>query len=156
MNARVDLMKVGAGALEILVGLENLLKKSTLDEQLRHLVKLRSSQINGCLYCCDMHTREARLSGVPERKIAQLPAFDESSLYDEREKAALAWAESLVHIDQTHAPDAAWERVRRFFDEQQAADLTLLCATINLWNRLAIGTRAQPPATWPKLPVTPS
>lgn len=145
-------MKVGAGALEILQGLEKYLKNSGLDEQLMHLVKLRSSQINGCLYCCDMHARDARLAGVAERKVHQLPVFEESSLYDEREKAALAWAESLVHVAETHAPDAAWERVRAHFDEQQAADLTLLCATINLWNRVATGTRAQPPATWPKLP----
>ncbi len=145
-------MKVGAGALEILQGLEKHLKKSGLDERLMHLVKLRSSQINGCLYCCDMHTRDARLAGVPERKVAQLPAFEESSLYDEGEKAALAWAESLTRIADTHAPDTAWERLRAHFDEQQAADLTLLVGTINLWNRLAIGTRAQPPAHWPKLP----
>jgi AhpD family alkylhydroperoxidase len=152
MNARVDLMKVGAGALEGLQGLERYLKHSGLDERLTHLIKLRASQINGCLYCCDMHTRDARLAGVPERKVAQLPAFEESSLYDEREKAALAWAESLTRIAETHAPDAAWERLRACFDEQQAADLTLLVGLINTWNRIAIGTRAQPPPTWPKLP----
>ena len=152
MKARVDLTKVSRGGYEAMLGLERYLKECGLDEALLHLIKLRASQVNGCLYCVDMHARDARLAGVPERKVHQVAAFEESPLYDEREKAALAWAEALTRVADTHAPDAAWERLRAHFDERQASDLTLLVATINAWNRLAIGARSQPPAEWPELP----
>jgi len=152
MKARVDLSKVGRGGYEAMLGLERYLKERGLDAPLMHLMKLRASQINGCLYCIDMHARDARMAGVPERKVHHVAAFEESPLYDEREKAALGWAESLTLLADTRAPDAAWERLRACFDEQHAADLTLLVATINAWNRICVGLRSQPPAEWPALP----
>jgi AhpD family alkylhydroperoxidase len=151
MSSRLDYPKIAPAAFEALLALEKYLH-SALDPKLTHLLKLRASQINGCAYCVDMHARDARLAGVPERKLHSLAAFEESPLFDEREKAALAWTESLTRVSETHAPDAAWERLRAHFAEKELADLTWVVAAINAWNRVAIAFRAQPPSSWPQLP----
>jgi AhpD family alkylhydroperoxidase len=149
----VNLAKVGTGGLEALLGLERYLAQCGLEPRLMHLIKLRASVINGCTFCVDMHARDARLAGEPERRVHAVAAFEESPLFDDKEKAALAWADALTRIATTHAPDEAWERLRRHFSEKEAADLTWLIGAINLWNRVSIGTRVQPPEEWPKLPV---
>jgi AhpD family alkylhydroperoxidase len=152
MSRRVNYTELAPGAYHALLGLEQYLEKSGFDRTLLHLVKLRASQINGCAFCIDMHARDARLAGEPERRVHAVAGFDESPLFSEREKAALAWTEVITRIGETHAPDAAWERVRAHFDERAATDLTWAIAAINAWNRVAIAFRAEPPATWPKLP----
>jgi AhpD family alkylhydroperoxidase len=144
--------KVAPAAYEALLGLEKVLHESTLDPKLMHLVKLRASQINGCAFCVDMHARDARLAGESERRVHGVAAFEESPLFNEREKAALHWAEVVTRISDTHAPDTAWERLRAQFNEKEVADLTWLIAGINAWNRVAIAFRSQPPMHWPKLP----
>jgi AhpD family alkylhydroperoxidase len=136
-----------------MVRLEEYLKGSGLEERLMHLVKLRASQINGCAFCVDMHARDARLAGESERRVHGVAAFEESPLFTEREKAALAWAETVTRISENHAPEAAWQRLRAQFSDKEVADLTWLVAAINSWNRIAISFRSQPPSSWPALPA---
>jgi AhpD family alkylhydroperoxidase len=105
------------------------------------LVKTRASQINGCAFCLDMHTREARADGETEQRLYVLPAWRESPLYTERERAALAWTEALTLISKTHAPDDVYEAARAQFSETELVNLTMVIVAINGWNRLAIGFR---------------
>lgn len=114
-----------------------------LDPRLIDLVKMRASQINGCTYCLDMHSRHARRLGESERRLYLLNAWRESSLYTPQERAALAWTESVTRIAETHPPDAVYEEVRREFTDKELGDLTVLVGMINLWNRLAIALRSQ-------------
>jgi AhpD family alkylhydroperoxidase len=103
------------------------------------LVKMRASQINGCAYCFDMHSKALRRNGESEQRLYLLNAWRESPLYSPRERAALAWTEALTRVAEAHAPPAVCEEVRRHFDDKELVDLTMLIGMINLWNRLAIG-----------------
>jgi AhpD family alkylhydroperoxidase len=118
----------------------------TLDHKLLALVKMRASQINGCAYCLHMHSGEARKAGEKDERLFLLNAWHESTMYTDRERAALAWTESLTNISETHAPDEAYDEVRRHFDEDELVALSMAIAMINAWNRLAIGFRNQHPA----------
>lgn len=118
----------------------------TLDHRLLALVKMRASQINGCAYCLHMHSQEARKLGETGERLLLLDAWQESALYSERERAALAWTEALTRIAETHAPDDIYEEARRAFSDQDLAALSIAIAMINAWNRLAIGFRKQHPA----------
>jgi AhpD family alkylhydroperoxidase len=109
-------------------------------------VKTRASQINGCAYCLEMHTREARAAGETEARLHLLAAWAESSLYTPRERAALAWTEALTRVSETHAPDEAWQAVAAEFSEAEIVDLTVAIGMINTWNRLAVGFRLAHPA----------
>src|SRR5215471_591978 len=140
MSARIDFTK--AEATKALLGLERYLRTCGLEESLLHLVKMRASQINGCAYCMDMHSKDARAAGETEQRLYVLPGWREAPLYTDRERAALAWTESLTRIADTHAPDEVFQEVREQFDEKELADLTLAIVTINAWNRIAIGFRA--------------
>jgi len=152
MSDRSRHMRAAPGALEAMLGLEKYLKQCGLDEKLMLLVKLRASIINGCTYCVDMHSRDARLAGESERRVHAVGAWEDSPVFSEREKAAFAWADALTNIATTHAPDDVYERVRAQFDDKELADLTLLVGAINTWNRISIGFRTPPPASWPPLP----
>jgi len=132
-------------AMKTLRAVETYLHQSGLDGNLILLVKMRASQLNGCAYCLDMHSKELRHHGETEQRIYLLDAWRESSLYAPRERAALAWTEALTRIAETHAPDAAYDEVRRHFDDKALVDLTVLIGMINLWNRVAIGFRAEHP-----------
>jgi AhpD family alkylhydroperoxidase len=146
MTQRLNPYTVAPDGVAALVGVENYLQKCGLDHKLIALVKTRVSQINGCAYCLHMHTEEARKLGESEVRLHLLDAWHESSLYSARERAALAWAESLTNIAATHAPDQVYEEVRRQFSEKEVADLSIAIAMINAWNRLAIGVRSAHPA----------
>ena len=128
-----------------MVALENAVQASGLEQTLIDLVKTRASQINGCAYCIHMHTREARGRGETEERLYLLDAWRESPLYSDRERAALAWTEALTLISQTHAPDAVYDEVRQHFAEDELVKLSVLVATINAWNRIAIGFRSMHP-----------
>jgi AhpD family alkylhydroperoxidase len=119
--------------------------KRTLDHTLLHLVKMRASQINGCAFCLHMHSAEARKDGERDERLFLLDAWQESGMYTDRERAALAWTESLTHVSETHAPDDVYEEVRRHFNEDELVALTMAIGLINAWNRMAIGFRAQHP-----------
>jgi AhpD family alkylhydroperoxidase len=120
--------------------------KANFDEKLLALVKMRASQINGCAYCLHMHSEEARKLGESDERLLLLDAWHESALYNERERAALAWTEALTKIAETHAPDDVYDAVRAVFSDDELIALSIAIAMINAWNRLSIGFRAQHPA----------
>src|SRR5260221_14293015 len=144
MKPRIDFKTIPAEALRGLYALEHYLHASGLDAKLLHMVKMRVSQINGCAYCLDMHSKDARAAGETEQRLYELNAWRETPFYSERERAALAWAEALTLVHQTHAPDDLYEEVRKRFTEEEVVSLTAAIVSINSWNRLAIGFRAVP------------
>jgi len=150
MQTRVNYLKVAPETIKAAQALETHLANSGLETSLYHLVKTRASQINGCAFCIHMHTRDARAHGETEERLYLLDAWRESPLYTDRERAALAWTESLTHISETHAPDDVYEEVRKHFTEQETVNLTMLIGMINLWNRLAISMRSVHPVSKPK------
>jgi AhpD family alkylhydroperoxidase len=125
--------------------LENQVTSSGLEQSLIELVKTRASQINGCAFCINMHTQDARKHGETEQRLYLLNAWREAPVYTERERAALAWTDALTLISETHAPDDVYQEVRAQFSEAETVNLTMLIATINAWNRLAISFRSMPP-----------
>jgi AhpD family alkylhydroperoxidase len=148
MHQRLNLTTAAGKALEPMMALEANIHASSLDHSLIELVKMRASQINGCAYCLHMHSKDARAAGESEERLYLLNAWRESSLYTDKERAALAWTESLTNIAQTGAPDEDYQPLKAHFSEAEIVQLTLLITTINAWNRLAIGFRAQHPRTW--------
>lgn len=122
----------------------NYLDTSSIEPKLRRLVDLRVSQINGCAYCVDLHSRQLRDLGESEQRIDCLVVWREVPFYDERERAALEWAEAVTRIEDTHAPDSVYEYVAEQFPEKELVDLTWVIANMNLWNRIAIGFRRLP------------
>jgi AhpD family alkylhydroperoxidase len=150
---RVNIMKVSPAAYEAMRGLEAYIRKSSIEPQLVHLIKMRASQINGCAYCLDMHSKEARADGETEQRLYLLDAWRETSFYTARERAALAWTEALTLIAETHAPDDVYEEVRKEFSEEELVDLTLAIVAINGWNRIAVGLRAEAGTYQPARPA---
>ncbi len=140
---RLNYMKVSPEALQSMLGLETYLAKSSIEHSLLHLVKMRASQINGCAYCLDMHSKDARAEGETEQRLYTLNAWRETPFFSPRERAALEWTETLTLIAQTHAPDDVYAQVRSELSEQELADLTLAIVAINGWNRIAIGFRTE-------------
>jgi AhpD family alkylhydroperoxidase len=120
-------------------GVEAYLHASGLEHSLIELVKMRASQINGCAFCLNMHSADARKAGETEQRLYLLNAWRDTALYSERERAALEWTELLTRLGPEPPPEAARERVRRVFSDTEAANLTVLAGMINLWNRVAIG-----------------
>ena len=145
MQTRIKLMPNTNGAVEGMVAAETWLK-ANFDQRLLALVKTRASQINGCTYCLHMHSEEARKQGESEARLLLLSAWEESTMYSERERAALAWTEALTRVSETHAPDDVYNEVRRVFSEEETIKLSIAIAMINAWNRLSIGFRAHHPA----------
>ncbi len=146
MHSRFNYMKVAPGAYDAMLGLEKYLKTCGLEAQLIHLVKLRASQINGCAYCIDMHSKDLAAGGETLQRMVSLDAWRECPYYSDRERAALAWTEAVTRIADTQAPDAVYEEARRHLSEAEVANLTVAIATINAWNRLAIAARTEPGA----------
>jgi AhpD family alkylhydroperoxidase len=144
MEARFNSAKVAPGAYKAMLGLETYLHQCGLEESLLHLIKLRSSQINGCAYCLDMHWKDLRAIGETEQRLYSLDAWRECPYYTERERAALAWTEAVTLVADNHVPDAVYEETRQHFNEKELADLTFAVATINAWNRMAIASRTVP------------
>ena len=142
MNNRINYFEQNPRAMN---GFEALGKHlNAIDDKLRALVELRVSQINGCVYCLDLHARQAREAGEFQQRLDCLAAWREYTLFDEREKAAFAWAEAITHISQTHAPDHLYEQLQDHFSEAEIVDLTAIIAFMNTWNRLSISFRDQP------------
>ena len=145
MTPRLNPYQAAPNTLKALMALESEVRGSGLEQSLIELVKTRASQINGCAFCINMHTQDARKHGETEQRLYLLDAWRESPVYSERERAALAWTEAVTQISETHAPDGAYEEVRAQFSEAETVNLTMLIATINAWNRIAIGFRLVPP-----------
>lgn len=147
MSLRVDYRRVGAKALEALMGVEQYLGKTGLDPKLRGLIYLRASQINGCAFCVNMHYGELKKAGVPDAHINLVSVWRESPCFNEKERAVLAWTETVTRLSETHVPDAEFERVRAQFTDAELVDMTVSIAQINVWNRLAVSFRAEPHMT---------
>jgi AhpD family alkylhydroperoxidase len=135
---RVNYAHVAPEALRAQSGLEAYVRQSGLEKSLLHLVKLRASYINGCAYCVDMHTKEARLAGETEQRIYAIPVWRETPFFTPRERAALAWTEAVTEISKGGVSDDLFELAQQHFTEKELVDLTMAVVTINGWNRLAI------------------
>ena len=144
MEPRIDPGKTSPGALKAMFGLEQYVRNTGLDEKLLLLVKFRVSQINGCAYCLDMHSKDLRAAGETEQRLYLLDAWRESPLYNERERAALAWAEAVTLVANDHVPDEVYEQARNQFTDEELVNLTLAVVATNGWNRLSISLRAVP------------
>jgi AhpD family alkylhydroperoxidase len=144
MTERMDYSKAAPGIMKAMRGLSGYLAECGIEASLQELVKLRASQINGCAYCVDMHSQDARAGGESEQRLYALPVWQETPFFSDRERAALLWTESLTLISQTHAPDEVYEEARRHFSEEELANLTLVIGTINIWNRFGVGFRDEP------------
>jgi AhpD family alkylhydroperoxidase len=142
---RINPFAVSPNATAPMLALEKQIAESGLEKTLIELVKMRASQINGCAFCLHMHAKDARENGETEMRLYLLNAWEESSFYTERERAALGWTEALTKIAETHAPDSAYAAVADQFAPEELVQLTLLITTINAWNRLAIGFRLDHP-----------
>jgi AhpD family alkylhydroperoxidase len=144
MEQRLDFYKANPAAIKSLLGVEERIGKSALEKSLTELVRLRASQINGCAYCVDMHTADARKGGETERRLATVVVWRETPFFTDRERAALEWTEALALVSHDHVPDAVWNAVRPHFSDEELVDLTLLVSAINAWNRFAISFRKMP------------
>ncbi len=142
MSQRIDMAKVSPAVMKAMFGLGAAVERSGLEHSLVDLMKLRASQINGCAYCIDMHTKDAMARGETEQRLFLLDAWRETPLYSDRERAALSWCETLTLIAERGAPDEVFEEVRKEFTDEEIQSLTLAIVTINAWNRIAIGFRA--------------
>ncbi len=144
MHERMSYHKAAPEGVKALRQVTAYLKTSGLEPGLLHLVYLRASQINGCAYCVEMHTREAVRDGEQEKRLHMVVAWRESPLFSARERAAFAWTEAVTRLEQTHAPGDVYAELRHQFDEAETANLTLAVATINAWNRMAVSFRTPP------------
>jgi AhpD family alkylhydroperoxidase len=144
MAERLQYAKAFPEGIHAMLNLGKVIGASGLEPSLLELVKTRASQMNGCAYCIDMHTKDARAAGETEQRLFALSAWRETPFFTPRERAALAWTEALTNIQQGHAPDEVYEEARREFDEPQLVKLTLAITQINAWNRIAIAFRAEP------------
>lgn len=141
MQQRLDYKLASPGALKALLATEAQVHASGLEESLLELVKTRASQLNGCAWCLDMHTKDARARGETEQRLSLLTAWREAPVYSERERAALAWTEAVTLLATQGVPDAVYAEARRHFDEKALVDLTLAIIAINGWNRMNVAFR---------------
>lgn len=144
VTQRINYQEKAAGAIKGMLELEKYVALSGLERSLYELIKLRASQINGCAYCLDMHSKDARKAGETEQRIYSLVAWRETPFYTERERAALAWTEALTLIPSNEVSDELYHSVREHFDEKELIALTMGIIAINGWNRLAISFRTVP------------
>jgi AhpD family alkylhydroperoxidase len=144
MEPRIDYQKADPKAMKGMMEMEKYLRNSELDETIYELVKMRASQINGCAFCLDMHSKDARAAGETEQRLYGLDAWREAPYYSDKERAALEWTEAVTLISENHVPDELYNSVREYFDEQELVALTMAVVAINGWNRLAIPFRTVP------------
>jgi len=141
MEQRINAFEKGQGAMKALYGLGIYLAKSPVEKRLLNLIYYRVSQINGCAYCLDMHSKDLRAAGETEQRLYVLDAWREAPFYTERECAALAWAEAVTRITNGNVPDEPYEKALKQFSEEELIDLTLAITTINSYNRINIAFR---------------
>jgi AhpD family alkylhydroperoxidase len=141
---RMNYQKAAPGGVKALLEMERYLATCGLEQGLMDLVKLRASQINGCAYCIDMHSKDLRANGESEQRLYELDAWQETPFYTERERAALLWTEAVTRVADTHVPDSVYEQVRQQFDEAELVNLTFVIGVINVWNRILISARREP------------
>ncbi|MBV9879225.1 MAG: carboxymuconolactone decarboxylase family protein [Gemmatirosa sp.] len=163
MTPRIDFTRVDPAATRAMMTLQSYVRTSGIEPALQELVKLRASYLNGCAYCVDMHTKDARLAGETEQRLYALPVWRETPFFTPRERAALAWTEAVTLVGSTGVPDDVFEEARAHFSEAELVSLTMAVIVINGWNRLAVSFRSTPgsyvppahaaPATLPAAPA---
>ena len=145
MQVRLEAQKVSPAAYQAMLGLEMFVRRqSKLEPALIQLVKMRASQINGCAYCIDMHSKDARAEGETEQRLYALSAWKEAPFFTDRERAALALTEAVTSIKDSHVPECIYEKAKKSFSEEELVNLTLAIIAINGWNRLSITFRSVP------------
>ena len=144
MEERLNYWKASPQGLAAFRGLQTYVDHCGLEHRLMELVKTRASQLNGCAYCLDMHTKDARAAGETEQRLYALPAWKETPFFTDRERAALAWTEAVTLIAPEHVDDELYQQLRVYFGEKEIVDLTLVIVAINGWNRLTIPFRTPP------------
>lgn len=142
-GVRIHWGAIAPDARKAMVGLERYVRACGLEGSLLELVKTRASMMNGCAYCIDMHTKDARVEGESEQRLYGLAAWRETPYYTARERAALAWAEAVTDLTKGHVGDDVYHEARAHFTEQELVDLTMVVVTINGWNRLAVSMRTE-------------
>lgn len=140
---RMDYSKAAPGSIKAVYGLEHYVRTSGLEPALLELVKLRASIINGCAYCVDMHTKDARALGETEQRLYAVPVWRETPFFSPRERAALAWTEAVTEIGRAGVSDALYDEARALFSDKELVDLTMAVIVINAWNRLAVTFRPE-------------
>ena len=143
MEPRLDYQKAFPEGVQAMLHLEAVIRRSGIEPQLYELVKIRASQLNGCAFCIDMHTKDARAKGETEQRIYALSAWHEAPFFTERERAALAWTEAITNIQNGHASEEAYAEARLAFSEEELVKLTFAITQINSWNRIAIAFRPE-------------
>lgn len=141
MQTRINAFEVGHGAAKVLQGFGKYLAGSSIEKSLLDLISHRASQINGCAFCLDMHSKDLRVEGETEQRLYVLDAWREAPFYSERERAALEWTEAVTKITEGHVPDEIYEKVRKQFTDEELIDLTLAVVAINSYNRINIAFR---------------
>ena len=144
MHTRIDYTKFAPNAVKAILGLEQYVVNSGIEQSLLELVRLRASQINGCAYCVDMHSADAKKAGESERRLHAVVVWRDSPFFTTRERVALAWTESVTLLSETHVPDELYNEVLTCFSEKELIDLTMAIITINSWNRIAVSFRKLP------------
>lgn len=153
MEQRLDYGKAAPHGIAALRALQAYVDRSGLDQSLLDLIRTRASQLNGCAYCLDMHTKDARVAGESEQRLYVLSAWREAPFYSERERAALAWTEAITRISDGAIDDALYGRAHQHFDDKEIVDLTLAVIAINAWNQLAIPFRTPAGSYQPRASV---
>ncbi len=151
MEPRLNPYKTATQLYPALTPLQKYVDSCGLERPLLELIRLRASQINGCAYCLDMHTKDARALGESEQRLYLVSAWRESPFYTDRERAALEWTEAVTLVNESHVPDDVYERVKQKFTPEELVNLTAAIAMINTWNRLSIAFRAMPGAYQPSI-----
>lgn len=144
MKPRIEYNKMASEAMSAMLGLEKYVRQTGLEAALLELVRLRASQINGCAYCVDMHTKDARARGESEQRLYAVVVWRETPFFTDRERAALEWTEAVTQVSWKHVPDDVYDLARQYFSEKELVDLTMAIIAINGWNRLAISFRTVP------------
>jgi AhpD family alkylhydroperoxidase len=144
MEARLDYKRISPDGYKAMAQIGAFVRQSGLNPQLVELIKIRASQMNGCAFCIDMHTKDARANGETEQRIYALDAWRETPFFTDKERAALGWTEAITNIQQGHAPEAVYQELSRHFSEAERVHLTYAITTINAWNRIAIAFRLVP------------
>lgn len=148
MSGRFDYARVAPAANEAMRGVEQYVRTSGLERSLLELVKIRASQLNGCAYCLDMHTKDARAAGETEQRLAVLAAWRDAPFYSDRERAALEWTEAVTMLGREGVSDDLYDRARQAFSEAELVNLTMAIIAINGWNRLSIAFRSPEPGSY--------
>ena len=150
MTRRIDAASAAPGAAKVMRALEEYVRTSGLEPRLLELVRLRASYLNGCAYCVDMHTKDARTEGESEQRLYALPVWRETPFFTPRERAALAWTEAVTELGRSGVPDSLFEEARRFFTDAELVNLTMAVVAINSWNRISVSFRAEPGTYQPR------